>query len=231
VGVFAETVLGSEPWLRDPGVVPIPWKKDVKAPSKLKLGLLLDDGVVHSSPPVIRCLQEAASALRAAGHEVIELGSDWADMHRRGTKIIFRIYTQEGGIGIREELEKSGEPLVPRTCTGWSENPLTPMEIWLNHRARKAFRAEYLQAYRDLGLDAIITAPSPHPAPPHGQYITSAISAVYNLLDWASCTVPYGKVDLEKDVASPEWYAQDPYDPIPDFPYDRYDKEMKELCE
>lgn len=167
--IWLKAVLGTKPWLKDPGVMPMPYNDQVQAPKQLKLGLLLDDGTIHSSPPVLRSLLEAAAKLRDAGHEVVEV--KWADLHRRATKIIFRIYTQEGGIGVREQLEKSGEPLVPRVCTGWSEKPLTPIEIWLNHRKREAVRVEYLEAWQKLGLDAIITAPSPHPAPPHGEYM------------------------------------------------------------
>lgn len=229
--IFYETVLSSQPWLRDSNVVPMPWNPSIKAPQKLRLGFLTDDGIIHSSPPVLRCLDEAAEKLRKAGHEIIDLNSaEWSEMHRRGASIIFRMYTQEGGIGIREELEKSGEPLVPRVCTGWSETPATPMEIWLNHQARKKLRDEYLTAIQSLKLDAVITAPMPHPAPPHGQYITNAGSALYNLLDYPCVIVPFGRVDLERDVASDGWKQQEVYEPIPDFPYDRFDKEMRELC-
>lgn len=234
--LYCSAILASEPWLRDPGIVPMPWNDRVKAPARLRLGVLRDDGIIHACPPVLRCLDEASARLREAGYEIIDLNATdsesaiWQDLHRRGTSIIFRIYTQEGGIGIREQLEASGEPLIPRVCTGWSETPLEPKEIWLNHRARKALRLQYLAAMQARRLDAIITAPMPHPAPPHGHYITTAISAIYNLLDYPCAIVPYGRVDLAKDVASRDWYAQKPYDPIPDFPYDRYDKEMKELC-
>ncbi|KAI1859069.1 hypothetical protein JX265_010546 [Neoarthrinium moseri] len=229
IAIFCKTVLSAKPWLRDPSIVPIPWNSNVIVGPKLRLGLLLDDGVVHFSPPVLRILRAAAAKLKEAGHELLVLGPEWAEMHRRGADIAFRMYTQEGGIGIREELEKSGEPLVPRVCTGWSETPLTPLEIWVNHRARKKLRVTYLERYNSLDLDAIITAPTPHPAPPHGEYITSAICAVFNALDFPSCVVPYGRVDLTADVATPEWYAQEPYPDMANFPYDRYDVDMKRL--
>jgi amidase len=152
-------------------------------------------------------------------------------MHREAATIAFKMYTQEGGTGLRAELDKTGEPLVPRACTGWSETPLTPTEIWLNHRARRNLRKKYQDAYLQLGLDAIITAPMPHPAPPHGEYNTSAICAVYNALDTPVCVVPFGVVDLEKDRASEEWYAQEAYPEIPNFPYNRCDADLKKLCE
>ncbi|CAK7207972.1 hypothetical protein SEUCBS139899_010806 [Sporothrix eucalyptigena] len=207
----------------------MPWDTSIMAPAKLKIGFLYDDGIIHNSPPVDRCLREAAALLGKAGHEVVELGSDWARIHRSAAEVAFKQYTQEGGVVFKAELEKSGESLVPRTCTGWSEHRLTPMEIWLNHRQKKMLRQEYVVAYNALGLDAVITAPMPHPAPPHGEYITSAIAAVYNALDMPCTIIPYGYVDPVKDVASPEWYAQTPYPDMPNFPYDRYDADMKKL--
>ncbi|KAL1888401.1 hypothetical protein Sste5346_009609 [Sporothrix stenoceras] len=229
VRLFCATVLAAQPWLSNPAVVPMPWDATVTAPTKLKIGFLYDDGIVHNCPPVDRCLREAAAVLTAAGHEVIELGADWTRIHRSAAETAFKMYTQEGGVGFKAELEKSGEPLVPRVCTGWSEKRLTPMEIWLNHRQKKMLRQEYVTEYRALGLDAVVTAPMPHPAPPHGEYITSAIAAVYNALDMPCVIVPYGKVDPVKDVASPEWYAETCYPDMPNFPYDRYDADMKKL--
>lgn len=229
VKLFCSTVLDAKPWLNNPTVVPMPWDASVTAPAKLKVGFLFDDGIVHNSPPVDRCLREAAAALRLAGHDVVELGPDWARIHRAAADTAFKMYTQEGGVGFKAELDASGEPLVPRVCTGWSERRLTPMEIWLNHGQKKALRQEYITEYRALGLDAVVTAPMPHPAPPHGEYITSAIAAVYNALDMPAVIVPYGKVDLTKDVASPTWYAQTPYPDMPKFPYDRYDAAMQAL--
>ncbi|CAK7238309.1 hypothetical protein SEUCBS140593_010535 [Sporothrix eucalyptigena] len=202
VKLFCQTVLAAKPWKSNPAVVPMPWDTTITAPGKLKIGFLYDDGIIHNSPPVDRCLREAAALLGKAGHEVVELGSDWARIHWSAAEVAFKQYTQEGGVVFKAELEKSGEPLVPRTCTGWSERRLTPMEIWLNHRQKKMLRQEYVVAYNALGLDAVVTAPMPHPAPPHGDI---------------------------SHVASPEWYAQTPYPDMPNFPYDRYDADMKKL--
>jgi amidase len=118
-------------------------------------------------------------------------------MYREAATIAFKMYTQQVGTGLCAELDKTGEPLVPRVCTGWSETPLAPTENWINHGARRDLRKRYQDAYLQLGLDAIITASMPHPAPPHGEYNTSAICAVYNALDMPDCVVPFGVVDLE----------------------------------
>ncbi|CAK7201231.1 hypothetical protein SEUCBS139899_003934 [Sporothrix eucalyptigena] len=223
--LFCEVVLAAEPWLRDPFIVPMPWNASFSAPPvrPLRLGLLFDDSIVNLSPPMRRCILEAAERLRAAGHAIVDLDSNWSALYHKTAGIAFSMYTEEGGIAIREELDKSGEPLVPRVCTGWSEQPpASPMAIWENHRARNDVKREFLERFQQLSLDAVVTAPMPHPAPPHGEYITSALCAVYNALDVPACVVPFGSVDAVKDVAPDEFYTREPYLDMPKFPYDRY---------
>ena len=167
--LFMKSILDTCPWEYDPNCIPMPWKSKIGIRSTLRIGMLFDDGITHLSPPVARVLRETQAKLTQEGHEVIPL--EWSELHVRGTNIIFTMYTQEGGIGVREALEESGEPAVLRLATGWSEPPLTPLEIWKNHRSRKQLRLEYLRHWKELDLDAIITAPSPHPAPPHTKYM------------------------------------------------------------
>jgi len=166
--LWCETILSTEPWLQDRDCLPIPWR-DVTAPQRLKVGMLINDGVVNPSPPVQRVLKEAAEKLNTAGHDVVEL--DWSALHYKGSCIIMKMYTEDGGIAMEEALNASGEPVVPRTCTGSSERLLEPKEIWENKRAGKAFSREYLSTWNEEGIDVLLTAPSPHPAPPHGKYV------------------------------------------------------------
>lgn len=83
--VVFKSVLGTGPWLRDPAVVPIPFREkmmasyssraDQKGNSKygerpLKMGVLWSDGMVGPHPPVLRGLHVVVDALRKAGHKV-----------------------------------------------------------------------------------------------------------------------------------------------------------------
>lgn len=71
VEYFMQSLLDSEPWDVDPGCIPIPWRKGQAAiPSrKLRLGIVIDDGIVKPQPPVTRALREVAQGLKAAGHD------------------------------------------------------------------------------------------------------------------------------------------------------------------
>jgi Asp-tRNA(Asn)/Glu-tRNA(Gln) amidotransferase A subunit family amidase len=57
----------------DPESVPMPWKKDVKLPAKLKFGYFTDTDLLRVTPPVRRAMNDAVALLKAAGHEMVEV--------------------------------------------------------------------------------------------------------------------------------------------------------------
>lgn len=80
-------VLSQKPWLRDPNVVPIPWRQQITDATlqrakpdgsasgsvPLKLGIFWTDGVVTPQPPISRGLRLIASAVKKAGHKASRL--------------------------------------------------------------------------------------------------------------------------------------------------------------
>jgi amidase len=73
ISFYTKAIIDSEPWLVDPKCVPIPWRV-VEPPSKLKIGVLWNDGVVTPTPPVKRALVATVEKLHEAGHEIV----DWS---------------------------------------------------------------------------------------------------------------------------------------------------------
>lgn len=72
---FMQSLLASNPWDIDPSAIPIPWRTELATPPtdrKLRIGVVIDDGVVKPQPPVTRAMNETIQALRAAGHESIQ---------------------------------------------------------------------------------------------------------------------------------------------------------------
>ncbi|CAF1078987.1 unnamed protein product, partial [Rotaria sordida] len=59
--------LDTEPWLRDPSLVPIPWRSISLNSKNLTIAVMWDDGVVHPHPPVIRALRETVEHLKKSG--------------------------------------------------------------------------------------------------------------------------------------------------------------------
>ncbi|KAI0037218.1 amidase signature enzyme [Vararia minispora EC-137] len=70
--MFWKAVTSMKPWEYDPYCVPLPWR-EIKLPSRLRIGVLRDDGVVVPSPACKRALDEVVSALQEAGHEVFPI--------------------------------------------------------------------------------------------------------------------------------------------------------------
>ena len=85
--LLMESVLSLRPWLRDPRVVPIPWRKDILIETlsratedgssnnqlPLKIGILYNDGVVTPHPPIQRGVRLVAQAVESAGHKVSQI--------------------------------------------------------------------------------------------------------------------------------------------------------------
>ncbi len=83
--LVASALLSTKPWLRDPNVVPMPWRLEIeqqtlaratsegrandKAP--LKIGFLFNDGYMTPHPPITRGLHIVRDALIKAGHKVL----------------------------------------------------------------------------------------------------------------------------------------------------------------
>ncbi|RBR25087.1 uncharacterized protein FIESC28_02144 [Fusarium coffeatum] len=123
--VVFKSVLGTGPWLRDPAVIPIPFREEMMASYSsradrkgnpksgqrpLKMGVLWSDGMVGPHPPVLRGLHAVVDALRKAGHKVV----DWdPPSQERATNILGGFFSADGAHDIHSHLDRSGEPLVP----------------------------------------------------------------------------------------------------------------------
>jgi Asp-tRNA(Asn)/Glu-tRNA(Gln) amidotransferase A subunit family amidase len=79
---FTKSFIGMKPWEADHTVHPIPWRDSdytaISSPErarKLRIGLMTSDGVVPPSPAIARALSVSTSALRQAGHTVVEMSA------------------------------------------------------------------------------------------------------------------------------------------------------------
>ena len=87
IHLVLRSLVSTEPWLRDPNVVPLPWRQpifedtlrrateDGSANNRppLKLGIYSTNNVVNPHPPIARGLRMVVEALRKAGHKASEL--------------------------------------------------------------------------------------------------------------------------------------------------------------
>jgi amidase len=69
-----KAVVDASPWDQDPKCCPVPWRSNIfeEARSRpLVVAVMRDDGVVRVHPPVARVLDEVATKLELAGHEIV----------------------------------------------------------------------------------------------------------------------------------------------------------------
>ncbi len=78
------SILSTKPWLRDPGVISMPWNSEMERATlaranpdgsanentPFKFGVFWSDGVVAPQPPVARGLRTLHDILKANGHTV-----------------------------------------------------------------------------------------------------------------------------------------------------------------
>jgi len=137
------SVLSTKPWLRDPAVVPIPFRQDIvdaylsrarpdgsatdSAPP-LKLGVLWSDGVVGVHPPVRRGLKMVVEAVVSGGHQVRDSTPNWPGPtspnevqvvewkpppQQTAKRVHLSFLKADGAHDIHAQLDLSGEPLIP----------------------------------------------------------------------------------------------------------------------
>lgn len=72
--LFIKSIIDAKPWLKEPAVLPFPWKEeDAFKGKKLKVAVLWDDGVVKPHPPVTRALNQVVDKLKEKGNvEIVE---------------------------------------------------------------------------------------------------------------------------------------------------------------
>ncbi|QKD59933.2 amidase signature domain-containing protein [Fusarium oxysporum Fo47] len=201
--VMFKAVLGKEPWLKDPAVIPIPFQQDVaesyqrRADDKgnakfgerpLKMGVLWRDGMVGLHPPVLRGLKVVVEALKKAGHKGGFLSAD-------------------GAHDIHQHLNRSGEPLIPDLRDGLKLK--TPTEL-LKYQGLTIQGLEFEQQYSDYWnstadsddqiVDAVLMPVAPHAAVIPGKFYHGAYTDAMNLTNYTAVVIPTIRADKKIDV-------------------------------
>ncbi|KAM0376448.1 hypothetical protein ACHAPY_007781 [Fusarium culmorum] len=227
--IVFKSVLGTEPWLRDPAVLPIPFRKEMmdsymsRADSKgnaksgerpLKMGVLWSDGMVGPHPPVLRGLRVVAEALKKAGHKVV----DWEPpSQERATTLIGGFFSADGAHDVHSHLDRSGEPLIPDLEDGFKLK--TPTGL-LKYQDLTLQGLEYEREYSDYWnstqesdgqiMDAVLMPVAPHAAVIPGKYYHGAYTDAMNVTNYSVVVIPTIRADAKIDV------FDDSYKPLGD---------------
>ncbi|KAL2823254.1 amidase signature domain-containing protein [Aspergillus cavernicola] len=193
--LWAKTVVGQEPWIRDPKCLPIPWRS-VETKKSLKIAVLWNDGFCTPTPPVSRALKETVEKLKAAGHETIT----WAPTEHKGLlDTLARMFVADGGKSVRKLLEPTQEPFRPEMKAYEDATEVGTYEMWQIHLARNTLCKSYIDRWNETGIDAILCPTTPYSSVESGKFAYVGYTGVFNVLDYPAVSFPCG-VHTDKDV-------------------------------
>ena len=212
-------LLSTKPWLRDPDVIPLPWRSDVEqevlgrvdrhgraaAGAPLRIGILHNDGYMRPHPPIARGLRMIEDVLTRAGHEVI----DWnPPSHSDAAQIHMGFLQSDGGHDIHKQLELSGEPIIPPLRQLFEPAPpFSAVKIQELVIAARDSCDAYLEYWNSTAtadgceVDAFIMPVAPHAAVIPGRQVYIGYTAIVNLLDYSAAVIPVTNADKEVDLA------------------------------
>ncbi|KAH8901354.1 acetamidase [Thozetella sp. PMI_491] len=195
VELYSKSVVDGQPWLRDPKCLPIPWRS-VELPPKLKIAVMRHDGMVNPTPPVARALREVAAKLESAGCELVE----WDPVdQKQGLSLLERMFVADGGITIKNELKRTGEPWRPEMKAYEVAEEMGAATMWKLQAERTDFQNRHLDRWNKAGIDAILCPTIPFPTVENGKFKHVGYTGVYNVLDYSSVSFATG-LSVDKDV-------------------------------
>ncbi|KAF4960235.1 hypothetical protein FSARC_10523 [Fusarium sarcochroum] len=194
-----------EPWTKDCRCVPIPWRQDVYDSTlqrKLTIGVLYDDGVVKPHPTITRVIKEAAAALAADGHELVEWNPE---LHAECIEVMDLYFTVDGGEDIRRAVAEGGEPYIPHVEKLVNRGKsISIFEYWQLNKRKRALQQAYLKKWNSIHsartgkcVDALLMPVMPHSAVPHRTNRWVGYTKIWNLLDYTALVIPGGKVETQ----------------------------------
>ncbi|KAJ5579858.1 general amidase-B [Penicillium hispanicum] len=226
--LFMQSIVGSGgAWEYDATAVAAPWQDTPPVNGhngSLTIGVLSEDKYFPLHPPVKRAISRAVDALTRAGHRIVQVDNQSKD--ELSVAYMSRLVYQSLIYGPHEDhLGSSGEP--PVTSVAYLSSPMFsgpfpvdqeqgPFEkIHGLYLARKNVHDAWRQAWVAQKLDVILAPGAQNTAVAHDTYGWPPYTAMWNLLDYPACIIPFGKVskELDPDEMSTPYGVQPDYHP------------------
>ncbi|KAF7523903.1 hypothetical protein G7054_g11587 [Neopestalotiopsis clavispora] len=210
---FSRSMIGMQPWTYDPSVHPMPWRSEIEkeytSKSKLRVGVMRTDGVVDPSPACVRAMKMVEDALRAEGHEIVEIDppSPYEGLQVGSLLLnadgcqMFRSFFRTGewndsGSAQMEWLMNLPRPFkylyylwvkYVRRDDVWAGlvrewHPKSAFENWKLVAKREAYRVKWFEWWNSANVDCLLTPPNATPAVPHDGMRDAVSSCGYTFL-------------------------------------------------
>lgn len=226
-----KAIIDLKPWEYDYTTHPIPWR-EISLPAKLKIGVMYDDGVVTPAPACARALQLTVDALKKQGHEVViftppsplealRIATQLivADAGKMGTSHLLSRF-EKYDLGVTKFiniarlpafikkiwawyiLKVKGDPVLATLLKNWSEK--SQFEYMNLIMEREGYRGDFFNAWKESGIDFLLTVPNATPALPHNgmfeAFASVGYASMFNLVDYSSGVIPVIHVDKNVDA-------------------------------
>ncbi|KAB5566472.1 putative fatty-acid amide hydrolase [Coniochaeta sp. 2T2.1] len=209
--MFLKAVLQGETWKYDSTSVSIPWV-GLELKQKLRIGVVLDDGVYTPTSPVRRGLKQAVDLLR--GDTIVELiHIDLPDVKQISQDFVSYM-SLSGGDHYLEQFARTAEPVIPSLkALGLLSAPGTTLQGFFDLNVRRAEAAKtYHKVFHDNDLDAILMPPAAHTALPLDRWNKATYTGLWNYLDYPAVVIPVDQVrdiDVADDLSNAKFGPDD----------------------
>ncbi|UKZ49402.1 hypothetical protein TrVGV298_003649 [Trichoderma virens] len=211
---FTRSIIWMKPWTYDYSVHPLPWRSEIEQEilqnGRPRVGVFRTDGVVDPSPACRRALEMAETALRNAGHEIVEINPP---SPYKALQFVSHLLCSDGLKTVHSFFRRgeSNDPGVVRMRFYMRlPRPIKYLhylwdvhEYWQLIAKREAYKRRWFEWWEDAKIDFLIAPPNALPAVPHNGMHDAASSCGYtflfNLIDYSAGVMPVTHVDKEKD--------------------------------
>jgi amidase len=229
IEMFMESYSSISPWTTDPQIFPIPWRKELTSISRpLKMGYILDDGVVRCQPPIQRAMREMIEKLKKAGHEVFE----WDSLSHRFAyfDLWLKAVLADGGQRCADLCKLVDEPLIPGMLVGQQEDILSVPQRQALAEKIWDYQRHYLKRWMDSEIDAILMPVTPWVGMKPKTWVQSkqycGYTSIWNLLNYTALAIPAGVVDRKLDEPDEVWKTYQGNGFSDQFNHDQYDLDL-----
>ncbi|KAH7009617.1 amidase signature domain-containing protein [Ilyonectria destructans] len=192
---FMSVVASTKPYLEDPRLIPIPWtgsaltQKPSRAP--LKIGIMMNDGVIEPQPPVTRALKWAQSQIKKSSDLILKSFQPYETA--KAMQNIRLAYWPDGGRAVKARLAATGEPMFP--LTQWiikdaEGAELTASGVLEQRIARDEFRCNFARHWEAQDVDVVICPVFVGPACEHDTAFYWNYTALWNYVDYPAAVIP-----------------------------------------
>ena len=174
--------------MQDSAAHAVPWRIESELADKkiLTIGVLPEDPLTPFHPPVRRTLNNAASALAAAGHKIVHLPRNPTTTALRGGQLALDTYHIDPSETSIRHIRNSGEPIIPSVSLVLNGSPSKKfgiLELAALNVEIYEYRQAWLEIFRTEKLDVVIAPAAQCTAVPHDTFYLPHFTAMWNLLD------------------------------------------------